>query len=264
MNAIPAAAGSAFEVSLSPEAQGFQVERDERRGWVALVFGRVARREFERFAPEGPPGPRPLRVIVLDPGHGGDDAGVVAQGAQEKTLALALALELGRTLERRLRTHVLLTRTDDRAMSIDERAERANRAHADLVISLHFDGAPGGAARGVTAYCPPATYAGTGVEASGPGVLELQSWRDVATRHAVRSRQLAESVLSSLELRGLGPARLREVLPYPLLGVNAPGMLLECATLTSDADRSRVTSADGIPRLAAAIASGIEAYGKAE
>src|SRR5258708_13738205 len=35
------------------------------------------------------------------------------------------------------------------------------------------------------------------------------SWRDVATRHAVRSRELAESVLSALELAGLGPARLR-------------------------------------------------------
>jgi N-acetylmuramoyl-L-alanine amidase len=200
---------------------------------------------------------------VLDPGHGGDDAGVIAHGSQEKTLALALALELERTLQHQLRAHVILTRTDDRAMSVQERAERANRAHADLVISLHFDGAPGGAAHGATAYCPPATYAGSDVE-TGPGTLALQPWRDVATRHAVRSRQLAEAMLSSLELRGLGPARLREVLPYPLLGVNAPGVLLECATLTSDADRQRVTAADGIPRLAAAIASGIEAYGKAE
>ena len=89
-------------------------------------------------------------------------------------------------------------------------------------------------------------------------------WRDVATRHAVRSRELAEAVLSAFELRGLGPARLREMLPYTLLGVNAPGLMLECATLTSEADRARVLSHAGIAELAGAITAGIDAYARAE
>jgi N-acetylmuramoyl-L-alanine amidase len=87
-------------------------------------------------------------------------------------------------------------------------------------------------------------------------------WRDVATRHAVQSRELAEDLLSSLELRGLGPTRLRELLPYALLGVNAPGLMLECATLTSEADRSRVTGTQGLTELAASIVDGIEAYAR--
>jgi N-acetylmuramoyl-L-alanine amidase len=82
----------------------------------------------------------------------------------------------------------------------------------------------------------------------------------VAARHAVASRALAEAVLSSLELRGMGPTRLRERLPCPLLGVNAPGLLLECATLTAADDRARVTTSEGLDALARAITDGLEAY----
>ncbi len=57
----------------------------------------------------------------------------------------------------------------------------------------------------------------------------------------------------------MGPTRLRERLPYPLLGVNAPGMLLECATLTAPADRARL-GADGLDAMARAIVDGLEAY----
>jgi N-acetylmuramoyl-L-alanine amidase len=226
-----------------------------------LELGRTATPEFEAFAPEGAGLPA-ARVIVLDPGHGGADAGVTVGGVAEKDLALQLAHSLAHELEQHLGARVVLTRTDDRAVSVEERAEAANRAHADLVLSLHFDGAPGTAAHGITAYCPPATYGATA--AGAPQALELLPWRDVATRHAVRSRALAEAVLSELALRGLGPTRLRELLPYPLLGVNAPGLMLECGTLTSDADRARLLAPDGIDGLARAIASGIDAYRRAD
>jgi N-acetylmuramoyl-L-alanine amidase len=255
LRAITSASGSSFEIAIGPEAGGYRLEIQESRGMATLLISRASTPDFDAFAPEGPPGPRAVRVIVLDPGHGGGDPGVIVSGAIEKNLTLSLARELARALGKRLRARVILTRTDDRSMTVQERAERANRAHADLVISLHFDGGPASAARGVCAYCAPATFGG----ASGDEGL-LLPWRDVATRHAVRSRELAEAVLSAFELRGLGPARLREILPYTLLGVNAPGLMLECATLTSDADRARVLSASGISTLAGAIAAGIDAY----
>ena len=263
--AIPATAGAAFEFALSPEVQGYTIERSRDGASVDIVFAREAGAGFERFAPEGPAGPRPVRVIVLDPGHGGADFGVTAGGTAEKDLTLALARELARQLQQRLGARVVFTRTDDRAPTMQQRAETANRAHADLVVSLHFDGGPSAAAHGVTAYCPPATYGGAPApRISGVAPVEMLPWRDVATRHAVRSRELAEAVLSALELRGLGPSRLREVLPYPLLGVNAPGLLLECATLTSEADRTRLGRKEGIADLARAISAGLDAYGRAE
>jgi len=257
---IPAATGSGFELAIGAEAQGWRLIRSNDR--VTLEIVRRAGPEHEAFAPEGPAGPRALRVIVLDPGHGGEDAGVTAGETLEKDLTLRLARALKPELERRLRARVHLTRDTDEATGADQRAEAANRVHADLVLSLHFDGVPGTRARGVTAFCPPATF-GARERPSQPGLsspVEILPWRDVATRHAVRSRDIAETLLATLELRGMGPARLREALPHPLLGVNAPGLLLDCGTLTSPADRARLEGPRGIPELAASIAEGLERW----
>jgi N-acetylmuramoyl-L-alanine amidase len=261
---IPAAEGSALELQFAPEAKGFRLTRDAAAGRVQLTIAASSQPDFESFAPEAVPGP--VRVVVLDPGHGGADPGVTAEGLVEKDLALALARRVKLEVERRSSVRVILTRDDDRDLSLDQRAERANRARADLVVSLHFDGLPAPEARGATAFCPPATYAevrGAAGRAAAEG-LDVLPWRDVALRHAVRSRELADDLLSSLELRGAGPTRLREVLPCPLLGVNAPGLLLECATLTSPVDRARLTAAGGLDALAAAIADGLAAYQRQE
>jgi N-acetylmuramoyl-L-alanine amidase len=256
---IATAGGSAFELAVAPAAAGYRLEPDRQNGRVTLTFQRSSEGGLEPFAPEGPSGPREVQVIVIDPGHGGGDAGVTASGATEKVLTLQLARLLREELARRMRVQVVLTREDDRAATAEERAERANRARADLVISLHFDGMVDGRARGVTAYCPPATYAGADDE-RGRGLVAMVPWRDVALRHAVSARDLSEFLLSSFELHALGPTRLREILPYPMLGVNAPGLLLECATLTSEADRQRVLGPRGLSDLAVAIAEGIEIW----
>jgi N-acetylmuramoyl-L-alanine amidase len=263
---IPAAAGSALELQIAPEAQGFRVVPDPKGSRLALEFAAEPDRDLEPFAPEPPAGPVPIRVVVLDPGHGGADAGVTAAGLVEKNLTLALARRVKSVVEQRLGVRVVLTRDDDRALGPDERAERANRARADLVVSLHFDGFHASRAAGATVYCPPATYAAAGGP-GGPGAAEalgVLPWRDVALRHAVRSRDLSDEMLSSLELRGQGPIRLRETLPYTLLGVNAPGILLECATLTSPSDRARLERSGGLDELAVAIADAIAAYQRHE
>ena len=88
----------------------------------------------------------------------------------------------------------------------------------------------------------------------------MMPWRDVATRHAVEGRALAEALATALEGRGQGPARVRERLLKPLLGVNAPGVTLECATLTNADDRARVTNDAGLQALAAAITEGLLAW----
>jgi N-acetylmuramoyl-L-alanine amidase len=89
-------------------------------------------------------------------------------------------------------------------------------------------------------------------------------WSDVATRHAVQARALADDVLGVMELKGLGPTRLRELLAFNLLGMNAPGIVLECATLTAPGDRARVMDPRGLSDLAEGIAEGIVAYQRNE
>jgi len=200
--------------------------------------------------------------VAIDPGHGGEDAGVKVDESVEKDLTLALARQLKWEIERRLPVRVVLTRERDVPLTVEQRAQAANRARADLVVSLHFDGFPDPSARGATAYCPPATFAAKGAE-SRPGAarqIAVLPWSDVATRHAVQARTLADAVLGVMELRGLGPTRLRELLAINLLGMNAPGIVLECATLTSPRDRARLERPKGLSELAAGIADGIVAY----
>jgi N-acetylmuramoyl-L-alanine amidase len=260
---LPALGGSAFELRIDPEAVGFRLIQEEARGRVVLEILREPLAGVETFAAEGPSGPRALRVIVLDPGHGGSDPGVIASGAVEKDLTLALARALKPELEQRLNARVILTREEDRDLPAERRAEVANRARADLVLSLHFDGSPATRARGATAYCPPATFAAPpGSEGAGRATqpVLMLPWRDVALRHAVESRALAEAVLTALDLRGQGPTRLRERLAYPLLGINAPGLVLECATLTATGDRNRIRQPAGLHDLATTIAEGVVSW----
>lgn len=91
------------------------------------------------------------RVIVIDPGHGADDPGESAHGARESEIVFDLA----RRLEGRLAAlgvTVFLTRSADRNPSEGERAEFANDAGADLMVSLHIDGYHNDRARGIATY----------------------------------------------------------------------------------------------------------------
>jgi N-acetylmuramoyl-L-alanine amidase len=264
LDPVAGVSGATFELALAAGTRGFRVLPDSAAHRLVLEFADGDGPGLEAFAAEGPPGPRRVRVVVIDPAHGGTDPGVRAGGVLEKDLVLSLARLLRDELQRRLPARVVLTREDDRALTIEARAEAANRARADLVLSLHLDGYAAGAPRGATAYVPPATLGAEAAGGPGAGPLRLLPWRDVALRHAVESRALAQSVLEALALRGPGPVRLRETLPLHLLGVNAPGVSLECATLTSEADRERLARPDGLAALAAAIAEGVVAWQRNE
>ena len=84
-----------------------------------------------------------LQTIVIDPGHGGGDAGARGPlGAEEKTITLEVARRLRTLIEMQLGVRVILTREDDRAVRLDERAALANNSKADLFLSLHLNAAP--------------------------------------------------------------------------------------------------------------------------
>jgi N-acetylmuramoyl-L-alanine amidase len=261
---VPAATGSAFELEVAPGATGFRIVRAPApagAGSIALEFVRLRRGGLEEFASETRPS-RGVKVIVLDPGHGGPESGVTVGGLVEKDLALALARLVRTELARRLPAQVVLTREDDRPLTVEERAQVANRARADVVISLHFGAVPGTPWAGATAWCPPAEVGLREGAPSPTAPLVLLPWREVALRHAVQSRAVAEAVLGALDLAGAGPVRLHERLMRPLLGVDAPGLLLECATLTAIPDRLRVEEPRGLQEMAAAIADGVARWAR--
>jgi len=77
-------------------------------------------------------------VIVLDPGHGGKDTGIVASQGQEKTLTLDLAIAIRKLLQKNSHLKVVLTRDRDKALTLDERAAASNAAGALLFVSIHI------------------------------------------------------------------------------------------------------------------------------
>ena len=77
-------------------------------------------------------------VVVIDPGHGGKDVGAVGNKAKEKDINLGVALKLGDLIDSEYDDiEVVYTRDDDTFISLQERAEIANKAHGDLFISIH-------------------------------------------------------------------------------------------------------------------------------
>ena len=79
-----------------------------------------------------------IRTVVIDPGHGGHDAGCHGASAHEKHVTLAIAKKLGALIEKNIPgTKVVYTRTTDVFIGLDERAAIANKAGADLFISIH-------------------------------------------------------------------------------------------------------------------------------
>jgi N-acetylmuramoyl-L-alanine amidase len=79
-----------------------------------------------------------VRTIVIDAGHGGDKPGAVGKKSQEKTLTLQMALKLGKLIEDNCPdVKIIYTRTTDVDVALAERARLANKAKADLFLSIH-------------------------------------------------------------------------------------------------------------------------------
>ena len=78
-------------------------------------------------------------VVVLDAGHGGHDSGNRGNGYYEKEIALKIALRVGAQLEKNPDLRVIFTRKKDVFVDLIERANIANRADADLFVSIHCD-----------------------------------------------------------------------------------------------------------------------------
>jgi N-acetylmuramoyl-L-alanine amidase len=77
--------------------------------------------------------------VVLDAGHGGKDPGNTGNGYLEKNIALSIALQVGKELEKQKDIKVIYTRKKDVFVNLFRRAEIANKAKADLFISIHCD-----------------------------------------------------------------------------------------------------------------------------
>jgi N-acetylmuramoyl-L-alanine amidase len=97
--------------------------------------------------------PRPPRLLMIDPGHGGRDPGAIGvTGTHEKDVTLDVARRMGEALSARPGVTVKLTRDEDIFLPLEERVKISRDAHADLFLSVHADSAPNREARGLSVY----------------------------------------------------------------------------------------------------------------
>jgi len=170
-------------------------------------------------------------VIVLDPGHGGRDSGLLSGQVTEKAFDLDLALAVGKILRKSGRLKVVLTREKDQALTLDERAASANAAGASVFASIH--GAPGTGARvfiqelaGDAEEAAPAGPAGGDflVYETGSEQREM-AWSRQQAPHAQKSGELGRKLA-----RRLAGSESAEPVQAPLAGlkaVDAAAVLIE-------------------------------------
>lgn len=110
--------------------------------WITVLFATVSTAANKRF------------TLVIDAGHGGTDAGAIGSVTKEKTINLNVALEFGRLVERNCPdVRVIYTRKTDVFVPLHTRADIANKAKADLFISIHTNALPRGRiSRGLETY----------------------------------------------------------------------------------------------------------------
>jgi N-acetylmuramoyl-L-alanine amidase len=241
---------------------------------VALAGGvlSLSRADFERaVAPVLRPGfgldPRPApKVIVLDAGHGGNDPGRVNASLKvnEKTLTLDVARRARRLLEAD-GFKVVLTRESDTFIALPQRAAAANLVQADAFVSIHFNALPQDArTSGVEVYTFPPR-----------GLRSTNSWspgaKEDAEHHASPVHRVdGWSALLAHALHGRlvgdlkAPDRGRKLMHLAVLRpLQAPGVLVECGFLTSEAEARRIATPAYRQQLAVALAAGIRDYARA-
>ena len=220
-------------------------------------------------------GQRAVSRIVLDPGHGGWDRGAHGpKGIEEKEVALDIAHRVAPVLEAQ-GIQVLLTRDDDRFISLEERTGRANAFGADLFVSIHCNASEGRVRRGVEAYILDtnrdeiaARVAARENATTQVATSELASILSSMTMAdgARRSRRLAQLLLraSTTALQSKYGDALNGGLHaagfYVLVGARMPAVLFETSYISNAIDEQRLASAEYRQLFADAIVNAVRAY----
>ncbi len=226
--------------------------------------------------PARKPGISRIRRIVVDPGHGGHDSGAVGpNGVQEKDVVLSIALKLRDMLKEELGLDVVMTRSTDVFIPLEERTAIANKVNADLFISVHANAANNHSASGIETYYLnlaktekaarlAAKENGTSLEKV--SVLQAILFDLMANYKLNDSAHLAEDVQKSLHkriselhenVRNLG---VKQGPFYVLVGATMPSILVETAFVSNAQEESRLKDPAYQEVTAEGIMEGVRGY----
>jgi N-acetylmuramoyl-L-alanine amidase len=209
--------------------------------------------------------PQKGRIVVIDPGHGGDDKGVISSsGRMEKYVALDLA----NLIKARLTPNytVFLTRKTDYQLDLFSRTAVANHLKADVFISLHTGGSFTHQAAGVVIfYHRPQpreqTFAAPFSNSLPKSSIGVRYWHDMAEKNRKRNRSLAQILVKHLKkIYANGSVSSRGAPLIVLEGAQMPAVLIEVGYLTNPLDESQHLSGDGLIRLSQTICEALNEY----
>jgi len=169
-------------------------------------------------------------VVVLDPGHGGNDNGAQSRaGLKEKTITLDLARKV-RLILLQHRIDVRLTRNADRQLGLDERIDMANRWESSIFISIHLNAADSSAPSGIeTHILPPVGWPSTAKSRAGVYDRVVYTGNHHDRANIVLGYLLQRSLLKYADGEDRGVRRSRFVV---LKNISCPAALLECGFLS--------------------------------
>jgi len=199
------------------------------------------------------------RLVILDPGHGGEDRGAsdLRRGLEEKHITLELAQRV-RTILQKYNVDARLTRGNDQTTDLDKRCLLANRWGADLFVSIHLNAAANSDSSGIeTHILPPAgcpitasTFVGSRDRVTFPGNRHDEA-------NIVLGYYLQRSMIKYTRLEDRGVRRSRF---YVIRNVACPAALVECGFISSRNDRTKIMTAAYLNNVARGIAEGILTY----
>jgi N-acetylmuramoyl-L-alanine amidase len=217
-----------------------------------------------------------INRIVVDAGHGGHDSGTLGpDGIQEKDVVLDVALRLGQLLKQRLGADVIYTRDDDTFIPLETRTAIANKAQADLFISVHANSSPDASARGVETYYLNFTTSADALEVaarenavSDQSIHELSDLvKKIALQDKINeSREFAADVDQSLYAgleegnAGLKDRGVKKAPFVVLIGANMPSILAEISFLTNPSDARELRDSAYRERIAESLYRGVARY----
>ncbi len=223
--------------------------------------------------------PMDPECIVIDPGHGGLEAGAKGKfGTLEKDLTLAISLRLAEIVRQTRASNVVLTRDRDVDISLEDRAAIANNNKATVFISIHVNGSYRKGAAG-----PETFFLSTdatdeearrlaflennsedlenSIQADDEDVIKMILWDMAQTAYLKQSSELAEDIQSELNL--LWETRNRGIKQAPfkvLTGVACPAVLVEVAFLSNPQEERKLLTEDYQLKVAQAIYNGLAKF----
>ena len=201
------------------------------------------------------------RVVMLDPGHGGDDPG--APGP-DRTPEKKVTLDIARRVRVKLKDsgiEVRLTRESDHVLPLESRIFAAKQAHADLLVSLHFNSSGNHAVSGVETYVMPApgfsatTAVGSARRPSRP--MSVSAGSRFGAMNSVLAWYLQKGLVTGIGAEDRG---VRQANFFVLRNAPCPAVLVECGYLSHGPEGTRILTDAHRDRIATGIARGIMTY----